>query len=112
MAACLAGAVDGPAASRGRAVAFVDHDLVEPFGVDFDEAGRAHIVQMGGNRVSVLDETGRLRVLAGTGEKGLAGDGGPALQAQFNGPHHLLVGPDGLLYVADTFNNRIRKVVR
>jgi DNA-binding beta-propeller fold protein YncE len=97
-------------AAPRRAVAFVDHGLVEPFGVDFDAAGRAYIVQMGGNRVSVLDENGRLRVLAGTGEKGLAGDGGPALQAQFNGPHHLLVGPDGLLYVADTFNNCVRRI--
>ncbi len=43
-------------AAPRRAVAFVDHDLLEPFGVDFDEAGRAYIVQMGGNRVSVLDE--------------------------------------------------------
>jgi DNA-binding beta-propeller fold protein YncE len=93
-----------------RAVVFVDHDLVEPFGVDFDEAGRAYIVQMGGNRVSVLDEKGRLSVLAGTGEKGSSGDDGPAIRAQFNGPHHLLVGPDGRLYVADTFNNCVRRI--
>jgi DNA-binding beta-propeller fold protein YncE len=98
------------AAAPGKAVVFVDHDLVEPFGIDFDEAGRAYIVQMGGNRVSVLDEKGRLSVLAGTGEKGLGGDDGPALRAQFNGPHHLLVGPDGLLYVADTFNNCVRRL--
>jgi DNA-binding beta-propeller fold protein YncE len=99
-----------PEAGSGRAVAFVDHDLVEPFGIDFDKAGRAYIVQMGGNRVSVLDEKGRLSVLAGTGEKGLRGDDGPALQAQFNGPHHLLVGPDGRLYIADTFNNCVRRI--
>ena len=65
---------------------------------------------MGGNRVSVLDPKGRLSVLAGTGEKGLSGDDGPALQARFNGPHHLLVGPDGRLYVADTFNNCVRRI--
>jgi len=110
LAASLAAASDTPATKAGRAVVFVDHDLVEPFGIDFDKAGRAYIVQMGGNRVSVLDENGRLRVLAGTGEKGLAGDDGPALQAQFNGPHHLLVGPDGRLYIADTFNNCVRRI--
>src|SRR5207344_905316 len=52
-----------PAApGSGRVVAFVDHDLVEPFGIDFDQAGRAYIVQMAGNRVSVLDEHGELSV--------------------------------------------------
>jgi DNA-binding beta-propeller fold protein YncE len=49
-------------------------------------------------------------VLAGTGEKGLAGDDGPAIGAQFNGPHHLLIAPDGHLYIADTFNNVVRRI--
>jgi len=112
VAACVAvgASLGAEGAAPGRAVVFVDHDLAEPFGIDFDQAGRAYIVQMGGNRVSVLDAQGRLSVLAGTGEKGLSGDDGPALRAQFNGPHHLLVGPDGLLYVADTFNNCVRRI--
>jgi len=97
-------------APPGRAVTVVDHDLHEPFAVDFDAAGRAYIVQMTGNRVSVIDEHGGLRVLAGTGEKGFSGDGGPAAQARFDGPHHLLVGPDGALYVADTGNNCVRRI--
>ncbi len=107
-AAALAAAQ--PEAGSGRALLFLDKDLVEPFAVDFDAAGRAYIAEMGGNRVSVLDEKGRLSVLAGTGEKGFSGDGGPAIQARFNGPHHLLVGPDGRLYVADTFNNCVRRI--
>ncbi|HEY3121954.1 MAG TPA: glycoside hydrolase family 97 N-terminal domain-containing protein, partial [Vicinamibacteria bacterium] len=98
------------AAAPGQTALVVGAGVNEPFGVDFDRAGNTYIVDMGGNRVSVLDAAGRLRVLAGTGEKGLAGDGGPASQAQFNGPHHLLVGPDGALYVADTFNNCVRKI--
>jgi DNA-binding beta-propeller fold protein YncE len=65
---------------------------------------------MGGNRVSVLRRDGTLSVLAGTGEKGLSGDGGPAARARFNGPHHLMIGPDGALYVADTFNNCVRRI--
>src|SRR6185295_17982929 len=44
------------------------------------------------------------------GEKGFAGDGGPAAKAQLNGPHHLLMGPDGRLYVADTWNNCVRRI--
>jgi DNA-binding beta-propeller fold protein YncE len=99
-----------PAEAPRTAVLAVGEGLNEPFSVDFDGAGRAYIVEMGGNRVSVLDTDGSLRVLAGTGEKGLGGDGGPGARAQFDGPHHLLVGPDGDLYVADTFNNVVRRI--
>jgi DNA-binding beta-propeller fold protein YncE len=98
------------AAASGQAVLVVGAGLNEPFAVDFDRAGHTYIAEMGGNRVSVLDASGALRVLAGTGEKGLSGDGGPAAQARFNGPHHLLIGPDGALYVADTFNNCVRRI--
>jgi type 1 glutamine amidotransferase/DNA-binding beta-propeller fold protein YncE len=110
--ACVALAVplEASPAAPGQTVVFVDHDLHEPFGVDFDARGRAYIVQMTGNRVSVLDENGTLSVLAGTGEKGAPADSAPGAQALFNGPHHLLVGPDGALYVADTFNNCVRRI--
>ena len=49
-------------------------------------------------------------MLAGTGEKGPAADSVPAAEARFDGPHHLLVGPDGALYVADTWNNCVRRI--
>jgi type 1 glutamine amidotransferase/DNA-binding beta-propeller fold protein YncE len=94
----------------GHAVAYVDHELHEPFAVDFDAAGRAYIAEMSGNRVSVLDEHGRLSVFAGTGEKGPAAAEVAAAEARFDGPHHLLVGPDGALYVADTWNNCVRRI--
>jgi sugar lactone lactonase YvrE len=85
-------------------------DLKEPFAIDWDKAGNAYIAEMGGNRITLLDKAGKPSVLAGTGEKGLSGDGGAAAKAQFNGPHHLLLGPDGDLYIADTFNNCVRKI--
>ena len=98
------------APAPGQAVVFVDHDLHEPFAIDFDAVGRAYIVQMTGNRVSVLDQHGNLSVLAGTGEKGPAEAEVAAAEARFDGPHHLLVGPDGALYVADTWNNCVRRI--
>jgi DNA-binding beta-propeller fold protein YncE len=94
----------------GKTVLVVGEGLREPFGVDIDATGRLYVVEMGGNRVSVLDPTGTLRVLAGTGDKGFSGDDGPAAQAQFSGPHQLLLGPDGDLYVADTGNNCVRRI--
>jgi sugar lactone lactonase YvrE len=97
-------------AEAPKATLVVGEALNEPFSVDFDDGGRMYIVEMGGHRVSALEPGGRLRVLAGTGEQGLAGDEGDAAKAQFNGPHHLLFGPDGWLYVADTFNNVVRRI--
>jgi len=94
----------------GRAVLVTGEGLNEPFGVSFDSAGRVYIVEMGGNRVTVLGRDGKRSVLAGTGEKAIACDEGPAATVRFNGPHHLLMGPDGHLYVADTFNNCVRRI--
>lgn len=81
-----------------------------PFGVDFDRAGNLFLVEMTGHRVRRLDSDGRLTVIAGTGAKGGAGDGGPALQAQFNGMHNLAVAPNGDIYVSDTWNLCVRKI--
>jgi DNA-binding beta-propeller fold protein YncE len=70
--------------------------LREPFGVAFDAEGRTYVVEMAGNRVSVLDAGGKAQLLAGG----------------FNGPHHLLTGPDGDLLVADTWSPSVRRVDR
>jgi DNA-binding beta-propeller fold protein YncE len=84
--------------------------LNSPFGVDFDRAGNLYLVEMTGYYVRKLDKSGMLSVLAGTGSKGDGGDNGPALRAQFNGIHHLAVAPNGAIYLADTWNNRVRKI--
>src|SRR5439155_27040367 len=81
--------------------------LHAPFAVDFDRNGNMYIAEMaGGERVLKVDRRGMLSVVAGTGEKGYSGDGGPAAQAQFNGMHSLAVGPVDGLFIADTLNNR------
>jgi DNA-binding beta-propeller fold protein YncE len=105
--ACVTVATEPP---RRVTTVVLGEGLREPFAVDFDAGGRAYIAEMGGNRVTVLAPDGTHRVLAGTGVQGLSGDDGPADQARLNGPHHLLVGPDGQLYIADTFNNVVRRV--
>jgi sugar lactone lactonase YvrE len=54
--------------------------------------------------------SGILRHVAGTGERGFSGDGGPATSAQLDGPKGIALGPDRCLYVADTENHAIRKI--
>lgn len=88
----------------------VGRELKEPFAVGEDRAGNLFIAEMTGQRVRKLDRRGGLTTIAGTGEKGSSGDGGPARQAQFNGMHHLAVAPNGDIFVADTWNNRVRKI--
>ena len=51
-------------------------------------------------------------VIAGTGEGGFSGDGGPATKAQLNAPHDLAFDTEGKLLIADTFNHRIRRIDR
>ncbi len=84
--------------------------LVAPFGVDFDKAGNMFIVELSGERALKVDAQGTLTILGGTGQKGNSGDDGPARSATFNGMHSLAVAPNGDIYLADTWNNRVRKI--
>ncbi len=85
--------------------------LKEPFGVDFDRAGNLFIVEMAaGNRLLKVDAKGVLTHVAGKATAGDSGDGGPALAAQFNGPHNLAVLPEGDVLISDTWNGRVRRV--
>jgi sugar lactone lactonase YvrE len=84
--------------------------LKTPFGVAFDKAGNVYFVEYTGHRVRKIDAKGVVTTVAGTGEKGYSGDGGPALKAAFNNMHSLAVAPNGDIYVADTVNNRVRKI--
>jgi DNA-binding beta-propeller fold protein YncE len=63
-----------------------------------------------GNAILRIDaRTQTLHRVAGTGEQGFAGDGGPALAARLGGPKGLAYAA-GQLYVADTENHAIRKI--
>jgi sugar lactone lactonase YvrE len=84
--------------------------LSAPFGAAFDAAGNMFLVEMTGEKVRKVDPRGILTTFAGSGSKGDAGDGEAAAKAQFNGMHSLAVLPNGDVLVADTWNNRIRKI--
>jgi sugar lactone lactonase YvrE len=82
-----------------------------PRSMDTDPAGNIYLVLREGNAVFRLNgRANRLTRIAGTGEKGFTGDGGPALQATFNGPKGVAYASDHSLYIADTENHAIRRV--
>jgi NHL repeat len=85
--------------------------LREPFGVEFTPAGEMIVVEMSqGERVLRVDRLGNVQHVAGTGSKGFAGDGGDPKQAQFNGIHNLAILPNGAVLLADSWNQRIRRI--
>src|SRR5207302_3844996 len=63
------------------------------------------------NVVYKVDSFGQLTTVAGNGTEGFSGDGGPATSAALSGPHGLFVDGFGNIFIADTYNDRIRKVV-
>ena len=81
-----------------------------PRAIDVDEAGNLYLALREGNTVHKIDNKGNITRIAGTGAKGLAGDGGSALSATLNGPKGVALSKDRMLYLADTENHAIRKI--
>ena len=85
--------------------------LSAPHGVAVDAAGNLFIADRGTARIRKVDgATGVITTLAGNGTAGFSGDGGPAAGAQLNFPHGVAVDVAGNLFIADTGNQRIRRV--
>jgi len=84
--------------------------LYSVLGVVSDAAGNLYISDFGHNRVRKVNTSGIISTVAGTGTSGWTGDGGAATAAKLNGPYGLALDPSGNLFIADRYNNRIRKV--
>jgi DNA-binding beta-propeller fold protein YncE len=83
----------------------------KPHELRFDAAGDLYVVDMVNHAVRKIDmKTGLLTTLAGTGQPGYSGDGGPAAKAQFKQPHSIQFGPGGDLYICDIGNHVIRRI--
>jgi streptogramin lyase len=85
--------------------------LNEPYEVRFDKRGNMLFVEMQNQLVRKVDATsGIISTVAGTGQKGFSGDGGPATKATFSSPHSIALDGEDNLYIADIGNHRVRKV--
>ncbi|AMJ56482.1 MULTISPECIES: gluconolaconase [Stenotrophomonas] len=99
----LAGGVEGLADGQGSAARFNT-----PSGIALDAQGNLYVADTGNHAIRKISAQGLVSTLAGNGSPGFAD--GTAAQARFNGPMGVAVAADGRVYVADTWNDRIRVI--
>ena len=75
-----------------------------------DGSGNVYVADLNSNMVMQVSPSGVVTVVAGNGLAGFSGDGGPGIYASLDGPQAIALDPSGNLYIADTFNARIRKL--
>ena len=85
-------------------------ELNQPQGVAADSAGNIFIADYGNQRVRRIDTNGVMATLGGDGISGYSGDGGPAYRAELYSPTGVTIGTGRVIYIADSYNNKIRKI--
>ena len=109
MITTVAGSIDGGFEGDGGKATRAK--LHFPAGAAIDSEGNLYISDTGNQRVRMVEhDTGIITTIAGTGNYGFSGDGGPATEADLAHPTSLGFDQDGNLYIADTDNHRVRKV--
>lgn len=106
---------NGTEGFRGDGGSAAEAELDFPAGLAVDGAGNLYIADTNNHRVRKVTRDGTITTVAGSGptgylQGGLAGDGGSATAARLARPFGLAVDSVGSLYIADGFNNRIRRV--
>jgi sugar lactone lactonase YvrE len=85
--------------------------LNEPYEIRFDRQGNMFFAEMQNHLIRRVDaKTKLISTVAGTGQPGFSGDGGPAAKAQFRQPHSIAFDPQGRLLICDIGNHRVRRV--
>ena len=96
---------------NGDGIPATDSDLYNPIDVAVGPDGSIYIADQFNSIIRRVTEDGIISTVAGMeGQSGYGGDGGPATDAILNYPSGVAVASDGTIYIADTYNNRIRRV--
>lgn len=87
-------------------------ELLDPLGIAIDEQNNLlYIADASNNRIREVNLTsGLIQTIAGNGSQGFSGDGGLAINAQFDHPCNIALDDTGNIYVADWFNDCVRKI--
>ena len=84
--------------------------LILPSGIVFDTDGNLYLAEAANHTIRKVDATGIITTIAGTGTQGFSGDNGAATAATLDSPQGLALGTADNLYLADTHNQRIRRL--
>jgi len=102
---------NGTMASAGDGGPAGAASLANPRNVAIDSSGSLHIAEFSGHRIRKIGADGTIATIAGTGVAGFSGDNGAPVQAQLAYPAGLAFDSGGALYIADSGNNRVRRIM-
>ena len=100
----------GTAGYYGDGGPAIDALISVPTGVLADSSGNLYIVDTGNNRIRKVDSSGNITTVVGNNVQGYSGDGVSAIATSLNQPRAMALDAAGNMYIADTFNQRIRMV--
>lgn len=89
----------------------VELAIGDPFGVEIGPDDQLYITEVRNHRIWALNlHSGRMKVIAGTGDKGYQGDGGPATAALLNEPYEIRFDSHGRIYFVEMQNHVVRRI--
>ncbi len=101
---------DGGPATEAQIWAPVSQAAAPSSRIAIDSQGNLYLADSNNNRIRKIDTNGIINTVAGNGDVGIGGDGGPATEASLDFPTDIAIDGEGNLYIADTLNSCIRKV--
>jgi hypothetical protein len=101
----------GEYSSTGDGGPALEASWITPFGVLADGNGGFWVTDSDAHTIRHVDASGVVRATAGDGSRGYSGDGGPAVDAQLDGPTRMILDRDGNLVFCDTGNDVVRRIL-